>query len=1053
MPLEPVKLNSKRKMLLYLILFILLLLGLRLLWFQFRMIPEHPHAQQGTQDLRKWNFTDNQVITLNGEWEFYPGVFVEPEAFVKPEGRLGRQFIQVPSNWVNQSELYRKHKFATYHLRVLLKDHDLLYGMRVYSIDTASKLFVNGKLMKQAGNPGGNASVSKPINIPYTVLFKSDKPYLDIVIHVSNHEYSGKGGINQSIKFGTAAAITHEEFFTKTMQIIVTIVMLLHGLCALILLIMGYRGKGLVYFAVMNVFAVLSVLSEDDRMLIAWLQLDVVWSVKLRLVIYMSLALFITLCTRSLLEERKLEKPVRALTALGIVSILVTLCLPVEYITYFRLLLLAINAGMSLLVIMTIVNVIRSGEKTAFSFLLAATALSMNILIGGVIKARVWLDMPYYPVDLIIAFLSFASFWFIRFTQTSIRAGKLAEQLLRADKQKDDFLANTSHELRNPLHGMINMAQTVLDEEGNTLRPQHRDKLKLLVTVGQRMSLLLNDLLDATRLRNRDVRLQKHRVNLEGVVAGVFDMVRYMTDGKPVVLEQRFQTPFPHVVADENRLVQILFNLVHNAIKYTREGKVTVEAEIKEETVCIHVKDTGMGMDRDTLERIFEPYEQGDSGITATGGGIGLGLSICRQLVELHGGTLTAQSVPGQGSVFTFTLPVDLEHLDELSAPSPFLETAADTEGRLEAPPMSIEVPEVLQTAEETAVDSQQLGEYRPHILAVDDDPINLKILEAMLAQEQYHVVVVTNGADALKQLELREWDLVIADVMMPQMSGYELTRKIRFNYSISELPVLLLTARSRPEDVFAGFSSGANDYVTKPVGAMELKARVRALVELKHSIHERLQMEAAWLQAQIQPHFLFNTLNSIASLSESDPGRMVILLEEFGNYLRKSFDLKNLERVVPLDHELELLHSYLYIEKERFGERLKIDWQVPALVEADIPPLSLQTLVENAVRHGILARASGGTVTIRIAEFQAEWEFAVTDDGVGIEEDKLQQLLTGTPTAPKGVGLINTDRRLKQIYGQGLQISSVPHRGTTVKFRVPKQQRTTSKAETGMYR
>ncbi|WP_334073057.1 MULTISPECIES: ATP-binding protein [Paenibacillus] len=1048
MPLAPLKLNSKRKMLLYLLLFILLLLGLRLLWFQFRMIPEHPQAEHGIQNLREWNFSDNQVITLNGEWEFYPGVFVEPETFLKSEGRLDQQFIHVPANWVNQSELYRKHKFATYHLRVLLKDSELLYGMRIYSIDTASKLFVNGKLLKQAGNPGESAPDSQSSNIPYSVLFKSDRPYLDIVIHVSNHEYSGKGGINQSIKFGMAEAITREEFFTKTMQIIVTIVMLLHGLCALILLMMGYRGKGLVYFAVMNVFAVLSVLSEDDRMLIAWLQLDVVWSVKLRLVIYMALALFITLCTRSLLEERKLKTPIRALTALGMVSMLITLCLPVEYVTYFRLLLLALNVGMSLLVTMTIVNVIRSGEKTAFSFLLAATALSMNILIGGVVKARFWQDMPYYPVDLVIAFLSFASFWFIRFSQTSIRAGKLAEQLLKADKQKDDFLANTSHELRNPLHGMINMAQTVLDEEGSRLRPQHRDKLQLLVTVGQRMSLLLNDLLDATLLRNRDVRLQKQSVNLEGIVAGVFDMVRYLTEGKPVALEQRFQTPFPNVIADENRLVQILFNLVHNAIKYTREGKVTVEAEIKEETVCIHVKDTGMGMDRETLERIFEPYEQGDSGITATGGGIGLGLSICRQLVELHGGTLTAQSVPGQGSVFTFTIPVDLQHKEALSPPS-YLEAAASAVGIIETSPLQIEDPVI----EETALDSQGLAEDRPHILAVDDDPINLKILEDMLAQEQYHVVVVTNGEDALKQLELREWDLVIADVMMPQMSGYELTRKIRFHYSISELPVLLLTARSRPEDVFTGFSSGANDYVAKPVGAMELKARVRALVELKHSIHERLQMEAAWLQAQIQPHFLFNTLNSIASLSESDPARMVILLEEFGNYLRKSFDLKNLERVVPLAHELELLHSYLYIEKERFGERLNIDWQIPASVEAEIPPLSLQTLVENAVRHGILARASGGTVTIRIAECQAEWEFAVSDDGVGIGEETMKQLLVGTLTPPGGVGLINTDRRLKQIYGQGLQISSVPHRGTTVKFQVPKQRQTTSKAEMGMYR
>src|SRR5699024_687152 len=130
--------------------------------------------------------------------------------------------------------------------------------------------------------------------------------------------------------------------------------------------------------------------------------------------------------------------------------------------------------------------------------------------------------------------------------------------------------------------------------------------------------------------------------------------------------------------------------------------------------------------------------------------------------------------------------------------------------------------------------------------------------------------------------------DLVISDVMMPEMSGYELTAEIRKIYDLSELPILLLTARGNPEDIYTGFLKGANDYVTKPVDALELTMRVQAFTDLQASIHERLWMESAWLQAQIRPHFMMNTLNSIISLSEIDLPRMQRLLERFTDYLQR---------------------------------------------------------------------------------------------------------------------------------------------------------------------
>lgn len=212
------------------------------------------------------------------------------------------------------------------------------------------------------------------------------------------------------------------------------------------------------------------------------------------------------------------------------------------------------------------------------------------------------------------------------------------------------------------------------------------------------------------------------------------------------------------------------------------------------------------------------------------------------------------------------------------------------------------------------------------------------------------------------------------------------------------------------------------------------------AMPESSFPILELLRMEAAWLQAQIQPHFLFNTLNTIASLSEIDQPRMLRLLEHFGNYLRRSFDVRNSSSLTPIEQELELLRSYLYIEKERFGERLLLEWDVDEQISIHIPPLSIQPIVENAVKHGVLKKANGGLVSIHLADTGNYIDITVQDSGVGMNTETLEEILISRPHQPNGIGLINTDRRLKQLYGKGLQIDSILGTGTTVYFQIPKQ-------------
>ncbi|WP_240418441.1 ATP-binding protein [Paenibacillus periandrae] len=1029
---------SKTKILILIGIFLIVVTGLRLTWFVYHMTPEHPQVTAGVLDLRDWDLPSEHTISLNGQWEFYPNSLLHPNTIQTHSSTKEKSFIQVPSNWDSYPQLDSEAAFnvGTYRLRILTNHTmDQSYGIRIPKIQTASQLFVNARLLGGAGLPAESPDAYMAVDIPYSVFFTPDTPEIEVVIQVSNASRFGPGGIIQPIRFGFQPAINHETLFTMSMQLLLCVVLLLHAVYAILLYFIGTRQKALIYFALLNLFTILSVVVDDDRLLLIWMPIQQDWSLKVFFIAYIGLTAFFVQFMKHLFPDYTKMKVFVWFPYFCSLYSLFIVCANTEAIIKTWFLLAVILLLSNLIIPGILLRAVINGDMDAIFLLLGSVSIITNI-VWGITRNAGSIEMTYYPFDLIINFLGFAIYWFKRSFRNSIEIVKLADKLKKVDKLKDDFLANTSHELRNPLHGIINIAQTVLDSDGKAMNDTNTRNMELLIHVGRRMTFLLNDLLDLNRLEENKIHLQRTRIDLHSVASGVVDMLQFMTEGKPIQLILNIPEPFPSVYADENRLVQILFNLIHNAIKYTNEGYVTITAQVEAGMASIHIADTGTGMDEEVRLRIFQRYEQGDSSITAVGGGLGLGLNICKQLVELHGGNIHVSATSSQGSVFTFTLPL-FNPAEKQEANQREPHASSSIYGSLEvisesAAAVSSEVSE--HFSEPIAVSSGS----KQRILAVDDDPLNLKILQSMLEIENYDIVTVTNGKEAIARVIREHWDLVITDIMMPHMSGYELSRLIRERFSLSELPILLLTARSRSEDIYTGFLAGANDYVIKPMDALELKSRVRALTDLKKSIGEQLRMEAAWLHAQIKPHFLFNTLNSISALGDLDIERMRLLLEVFGTYMRSSFSLQNLEPEVTLDNEIELVRSYLYIEKERFDERLQVVWEIQQHLHAKLPPLSIQTLVENALNHGVLKRANGGTVQIRIRPIADYIEISIIDNGVGMDEQKLKGLLDGHHDKKSGIGLFNTDQRLKQLYGAGLQIQSKVDQGTTVSFIIP---------------
>ncbi|MGB3189024.1 MAG: ATP-binding protein [Limnoraphis sp.] len=401
-------------------------------------------------------------------------------------------------------------------------------------------------------------------------------------------------------------------------------------------------------------------------------------------------------------------------------------------------------------------------------------------------------------------------------------------ELKRLSQIKDEFLANTSHELRTPLHGIIGLADSLIDGATGKLPTKTTENLTMIANSGRRLLTLVNDILDFSKLKHNTIELQLKSLGLWEVLDMVLVLSQSLVGQKNIKLINSVPDDLPGVEADENRLQQILYNLIGNAIKFTESGTVEITAceKIIDESnhyIAVTISDTGIGISEDKLEQIFASFEQGDGSTARQYGGTGLGLAVTKQLVELHCGTIEVRSKVAEGSQFTFTLP---------KAKSPIQATENQTiQPSKLSTNVSLSEPQLeLENTSEILIEDS--GEFK--ILVVDDEPVNIQVIANNLSLQNYAITQATNGLEALTLIEKGfKPDLILLDVMMPRMTGYEVCQKLREKYLHSELPILMLTAKNQVTDLVDGLSSGANDYLSKPFSKQELLARIKTHLRL----------------------------------------------------------------------------------------------------------------------------------------------------------------------------------------------------------------------------
>lgn len=631
-----------------------------------------------------------------------------------------------------------------------------------------------------------------------------------------------------------------------------------------------------------------------------------------------------------------------------------------------------------------------------FIYILATSPLSMKkasfigLIILAVANGIIWQSINsityyrllHYPIDYLVIEIGIILSFINLYTENVQKVKQIAEQLKQANQLKDNFLRENTETLNKPFHKM--MALTKELSEGAD--EQKLDILRRLKIEQKNAYFIMSEKLEYVKFLEGDFSFEKKKVELSVVIRNVVELLQELIEANNVHLQMKRQPGAYYTIGDEQRFGQIYYYILRLLIieNYGRNTNLSIfEKDDTIYTICSGYITT----EQETITSSISYY-------------------VCKELIIRQGGQLQLSLQQNQLTV-TIQFP-KVKGDDYLEQWKPL-------------PTMKTNRPATMNA-----------------ILFLTEDVSYIELGKTILGEPLYYIDFARYRAEIEEKLFSNKWDLLIIDSMLSDIQSNELIRWVRLHFSMAELPIIHLTWRIDYHDLPDTLALCVNDYLIKPLIPTEFKYRVMNLLRLKTTLEEQHELEHSLLRAQIEPHFLYNTLNAIASLSEIDQNEMIDLLHHFGNYLQSLFNKKMSQRVVPIKTELSLVESYAAIEKLRFAPNLFVVWEIDESINVYVPPFAIQTLVENAIRHGIRQKDGPGTVCIivqRDEQIPNLIQIQIADDGVGMSQTQIKEFLNGEKN--KGIGLYNTDSRLKRIYGEGLQIISEVNDGTVVSFTV----------------
>lgn len=1017
----------------------ILILMLVLLFILFSACSEnkmYPEAEQGVIDLTQCNFEKQGSIQLEGQWEFYWKQLLEPTDFSSQHPPAPRSYMFIPGFWnkheINGKKLPKK-GYATYRLLVRLPKENPHLALKLLDIRSAYKLWINGNFREEVGKVGTDMESTVPYHNNRIIDLSDSAEELEIVLQVASFHHR-LSGVADQITLGSKDHLLRKQKIISGLIMFVVGSLFIMGIYHIVLFVLRPMDYSVLYFSfICLIFSLWQTAMNPEHRFLAIMFPSLTWE-RFYQIDYLSFCLVapaFIMFFHSLFPRESLKYVLRGFQVTALVFALVIIITP-GHISIYTVPFYQIVALLAVLYMTYILARAARQKRDGSYFLLSGYIILSLIVINDILYDNRLVHTGFLtPWAIFVLIISHSFVISSRFSRAFIAVEKLSIELeeknislSRLDRLKDDFLAKTSHELRTPLNGIIGIAESLINGIGGKISEATASNLMMIKSSGKRLANLVNDILDFSRLKNRDIQLQLKPTDLYSLVDMVLGISKQLVRDKNLELINDVPKNSPPVYCDDDRMQQILFNLIGNAIKFTDQGEVRISAVSRDSFLEISVSDTGRGIPDDRIEDIFQSFEQVEASDTSAFGGTGLGLSITRRLVELHGGSIHVKSKVGKGSTFYFTIPVS----DQKPDPRTYTENDTDTKD---------DIMEIISYSLTETFNSQPVSEYLYQVLIVDDDPVNIQVVANNLMLEGISFNTTSDGIDALERIESGEKpQIILLDIMMPRITGYEVCRRIRKTWSPSELPVIMLTAKNRVAGLAEAYKAGANDYISKPFSREELISRVKSHLDLKDAYqaildNQRLEKEIfqvkqdkekALVQAekekleklryQLNPHFLFNALASIRGALMKNKKAAYNMISHLSEFSRLSLSRGNLDTIT-IAEELEVVRHYLAMEQMRFGDFLSVSIDVdPKAEELLIPALLIHPLVENGVKFGSRTSPDSLDVIISIRKLQTDMiSIRISNSGTWIEPGTTESKYS------TGTGIKNIKQRLKKYY------------------------------------
>ena len=548
------------------------------------------------------------------------------------------------------------------------------------------------------------------------------------------------------------------------------------------------------------------------------------------------------------------------------------------------------------------------------SLLIYGSYIIPIIIKGNIVDKPIFFNNNFFLIGMVVFSVFGARIKeYIQFNEFKSRYDiqKANEELKKLDELKSQFFANVSHEVRTPLTSIIAPIQTLSQGDAGDLTKDQQGLIEQVYRNSLRLLDMINQMLDFAKIDAGQMKIILAKMDLEEIVMDTVAIFKEVAERKGIRMRYVRKGVIPLVFLDQNKFERILTNLVRNAIKFTETGSIFIRLKCEKEMIVLEVEDTGIGIPEDHLPHIFERFKQVDGSSTRRFEGTGLGLTIVKESVDLMKGRVTAVSELGKGTTFSVELPVNLEEIlpnatierrtgqDRREARAGFEGADRRINTRRTEDLARIAVSDLGfmdKPASEEAIDSEAIKTPPDaHQVVLVEDNADLRMyISKMLIKFGHKVITAADGLEGWEEVQKIIPDIIISDIMMPKMDGYELVKQVKSNQATMHIPVLLITAKPELDSKIKGLETGADDYLAKPINIRELDARVRNLITMRK--FQQAVAEAEALDTRVQ-ELTMSFAQSLETRDYKTAGHSKDVLE-LGTLVAEEMN-------IPVDHKL----------------------------------------------------------------------------------------------------------------------------------------------------